>query len=157
VPSWQKALRVSRRKETRRRHRDERKLRAPDEALPDVTRTATPRAAARDISWQGLLGGLLGVMLLGQAAVFNLTSDDGTTAAAVALAAMACAYLPAIWASLVTTPYRQRVQRGVLAVTLTFVVLGVLFVDAAFATLLLIPSTLLAIASGLVFQRRRNS
>jgi len=148
---------VTRRKQTRRRHREERKLRAPDEAAPDITRTATPQAAALDISWLGVFGGLLGVTLLGQAAVFNLTSDDGTTTAAGALAAMACTYLPAIWASSVATPQRQRMQRVVLAVTLAFVVLGVLFVDPAFATLLLIPSTLLAIASGLVFQGRGRS
>jgi drug/metabolite transporter (DMT)-like permease len=148
---------VSRRKQSRRRHREERKLRAPDEALPDPPRPRAQQAAARDISWLGVFGGLLGVTLLGQAAVFNLTSDDGTTAAAAALAAMACTYLPAIWASVVSTSYRQRVQRGVIAVTLAFVVLGVLFVDPAFATLLLIPSTLLAIAGGLVFQGRGRS
>jgi len=105
----------------------------------------------------GLAGGVLGATLLAQAAVFNLISDDGTTFAAATLGLLAAAYLPAVWASVVDTPRRQVVLRWVLAVTLVFVVAGVLFIDAAFATLLIAPSTLLAIAAGLVFQGRRRS
>jgi hypothetical protein len=43
----------------------------------------------------------------------------------------------------------------VLAITLIIVVIGVLLVDVAFATLLMAPSTLLAIAGGLIFQGGR--
>ena len=111
------------------------------------------------MSWTGLLGGLLGFAFLAQSALFNVVSaDDPSVGAAVILSLMALAYLPAVWVSLLPSPNRQRVLRGVLVVTLLFVVLGVLFVSVAFATLLLVPSTLLAIAAGLVWQgpeRRR--
>src|SRR2546426_8521059 len=146
------AVGLSRRKESRRRHRDARRQRAPGE----LTREAAPTAVRerREISWLGLAGGLAGAALLGQAAAFNLVSSDGTLLTAVALAVLASVYLPAVWASVVATLHRRRVQRGVLAVTLVFVVVGVVFVDASFATLLLLPSTLLAIASGLIWQGR---
>jgi hypothetical protein len=95
---------------------------------------------------------VLGLALLGQAAVYNFVSDDGEVVAGVTLAVMASAYLPAVWVSVVPVPQRQAVLRGVLAVTLVFVVVGVVFLDAAIALLLIVPSTLLAIAAGLVFQ-----
>ena len=146
---------MTRRREARRRHREERKRRLPEERQAAKAPGPTARLASeRNISWMGLAGGVLGALLLAQAAVYNLISDDGTTFAAATLAVLASAYLPAVWASVVDTPRRQAVLRGVLAVTLVFVVAGVLFVDAAFATLLIVPSTLLAIAAGLVFQGR---
>ena len=148
---------MTRRRDARRRHRDERKHRPAEEPAASVAAKPAAPKPGRSISWMGLAGGVLGVALLMQAAVFNLISDDGTTFAAGTLGLLAAAYLPAVWASLVDTPRRQLILRWVLAVTLVFVIAGVLFIDAAFATLLIAPSTLLAIAAGLVFQGRRRS
>ena len=80
-----------------------------------------------------------------------VSPGDASRLVAIPLLAMAAVYIPAVWVSLFPSPRRQPVQRWVLSITLAMVVVGV-FVDAAFATLLLIPSTLLAIAAGLVFQ-----
>ncbi|MGH2669250.1 MAG: hypothetical protein ACRDH5_09085 [bacterium] len=107
----------------------------------------------RDISWMGLAGGLAGVLLLGQSAVIILVSPgDASRWAAVLFFAIGVVYLPAIWVSLFATPQRRPVLRWVVAITLVFVMFAVLFLDPAFASLMLVPSTLLAIAGGLVFQ-----
>jgi hypothetical protein len=120
------------------------------EAVAPVSERAGGR---RDISWTGLLGGLLGAFLLWQAALFVLINPQGASRlAAIPLFAIGSLYLPAIWVSITPTGRRQAVLRWVLAVTLIFVLIGVLFLDPAFATLLLLPSTLLAIAAGLIFQ-----
>ncbi len=135
----------------RRRHR-------PADLPPGAAPVPPPAEARRprDISWTGLAGGALGVLLLGQAAVYVLVSPgDSSRWAALPLFLAAALYLPAIWASVAQTAGRQRVQRGVLAVTLVVVVIGLLFTGPGFAALLLVPSTLLAIASGLIFQGGR--
>lgn len=101
----------------------------------------------------GLLGGVLGAFLLWQAALFVLINpEEGSRLAAIPLFAIGSLYLPAIWVSITPAARRQTVLRWVLSVTLVFVLIGVLFVDPAFATVLLLPSTLLAIAAGLIFQ-----
>ncbi len=101
----------------------------------------------------GLIGGGLAVLLLGQSAVFALVSPgDASRLVAIPLAAMAAVYVPAVWVSARATPRRQTILRRVVAVSLVLIVLGVFLFGPVFATLLLIPSTLLAIAAGLVFQ-----
>jgi len=146
---------MARRRESRRRHRETRRARADAGEPPADLAPPAPslRRAPRDISWTGLIGASLGALFLAQAAVYILIHPgEGSRWLALALFAAAALYLPAVWASVFATAIRQRVQKAVLAVTLALVVAGVLLVDAAFATLLLIPSTLLAIAGGLVFQ-----
>jgi hypothetical protein len=101
----------------------------------------------------GIIGGVLGALLVGQAGVYAIVSPgDNSRLISLPLFAVAALYLPAVWASVAPTPQRQKVQRAVLAITLIIVVIGVLLVDVTFATLLMVPSTLLAIAGGLIFQ-----
>ncbi|MDO8615609.1 MAG: hypothetical protein Q7T33_07720 [Dehalococcoidia bacterium] len=139
-------------KQARRRRRERAARREPAAAVAQAVAPEGPRLP-RDVSWTGLIGGVMGLLFLGQAAVYILVSPgDNSRWLALPLLAMAAIYLPAIWASAVQTARRRQVQRAVIVVTLVIVVAGVVLVGPAFATLLLVPSTLLAIASGLVFQ-----
>jgi len=91
--------------------------------------------------------------LTAQSGVYLLVSPgDSSRLAAMPLFAISLLYLPAVWVSLRPTARRRRVLRTVLAFSLPIVLLGVVLYGPQFATLLLIPSTLLAIAAGLVFQ-----
>jgi hypothetical protein len=101
----------------------------------------------------GLIGGALGFAFLVQSAVYTLISPgDLSRLVAVPLALMALLYVPAIWVSAFPSALRQRVLRTVLGVSLPLIVAGVVLFGPTFATLLMIPSALLAIAGGLVFQ-----
>ncbi len=137
-------------KRERRRRRD----RAPADASAGPAPAVAPAPPPpRDVSWMGIIGGVLGALLVGQAGVYAVVSPGyNSRLISLPLFAVAAIYLPAVWASATPTPQRQKVQRAVLAVTLIIVVIGVLLVDVAFATLLMAPSTLLAIAGGLIFQ-----
>jgi uncharacterized membrane protein YdjX (TVP38/TMEM64 family) len=66
---------------------------------------------------------------------------------------IAIVYLPAVWASLAPIPDRRPVFRRVLMISLILMVLATVLIHPFFAIVLLIPSTLLAIAAGLIFQR----
>ncbi len=147
---------MSRRRESRRRQRATRRQRDPGEG-PAVAEAPALPSTPRDISWTGLFGGLLGVAALVQAPIYSLVSSQGSLLGASVLALFGLIYLPAIWVSLVNTANRQRVLKWVLVATLVLVALGMLFVGPGFATLMLAPSTLLAIASGVVFQGRRSA
>lgn len=124
-----------------------------------MTLVPAPPAPARDISWMGLAGGLLGVALLGALGVDVAInpSEAGRWVAAIPFA-MAAIYLPAIWVSVTPSEKRQAVQKTVVVASLVMVSIGLsLFGSLAFGTLLVIPTTLLATASGLIFQGRRTS
>ena len=142
------AVGMPKQKQARRRRRERAARGQPGAAVAPER----PRLL-RDVSWTGLIGGVMGLLFLGQAAVYILVSPgDNSRWLAAPLLAMSAIYLPAIWASAVQTPRRRQVLRAVIVVTLVIVVAGVVFVGPAFATLLMVPSTLLAIAAGLVFQ-----
>jgi len=147
---------MSRRQQSRRRHRAERRDRDPA-AVPPVPAAPpeAPRPWLADVSYTGLLGGVTGVLALGQAAVYILVENaqDVSTLWAIPIFAAAAVYLPAIWVSLRQNPRRRAVYRTILAVTLVFMVVGAIFLDLAFFGLLLIPSSLLAVAAGMLFQR----
>ncbi len=67
--------------------------------------------------------------------------------------AIAAVYLIAVWASVAPLKNRKRVLRNILSVTLVLLVTAtVLTGDPGLAVLLLIPSSLLAIAAGVIFQ-----
>jgi len=106
------------------------------------------------ISWLGLAGGLAGALPLSALAVEVLVDppEAGRWLAAVPLA-MSAVYLPAVWAALTPTPRRRAVQRGVVAASIAMVLVGLPFFGAPFAVVLLPATSLLAIASGLVFGR----
>ncbi len=72
------------------------------------------------------------------------------------LGVLGSAYLPAVWVSWRASPSRRRVLRWVLGVTLVVVVIGVVLIAPELALLMLVPSTLLAIAAGLVWQGGRR-
>jgi hypothetical protein len=118
----------------------------------------TPKQPAtpwyREVSWTGLVGGITGAAALGQAAVYILVvnSEDVSTLWAVPIFAAAAVYLPAAWVSVRPHPNRRSVYRTVLAITLVFMVVGAVLFDPAFFGLLLIPSSLLAIAADLLFR-----
>jgi hypothetical protein len=142
-----------------RRHRAERRERDTTAAPAPVSAPATPPTPARgpwyrDVSWTGLIGGISGALALGQAAVYIVVvnSEDVSTLWAIPIFAAAAVYLPAAWVSVRPNPNRRTVYRTVLAVTLVFMVVGAIVFDPAFFGLLLIPSSLLAIASGLLFR-----
>ncbi len=67
--------------------------------------------------------------------------------------AIAAVYFTAVWASVSSQPNRKRVLRNILSVTLILLVTATILTgDPALAVLLLIPSSLLAIAAGVIFQ-----
>jgi hypothetical protein len=152
---------MTRRRQTRRRLRSQRRGReatgppAPASAVP--TQTPAPEPRYRGIAWTGLLGGVTGVLALGQSAVYVLvnTPDDVSTVWVIPMLAAAAVYLPAVWVSVRPTRRRRSVIRAVLAVTLVLMVIGAVLIDAAFFGLLLIPSVLLAHAAGLIYQARK--
>jgi len=124
---------------------------------PAPAPAAAPPPGPRDISWTGLIGGLLGFLFPSQSAVYTIVwPGDASRLSAIPLFLVALIYVPAVWVSLFRSPRRQRVLRTVLVVSLPLVVLGIVFFGPAFATLLLVPSTLLAVAAGLVFQGRQD-
>jgi hypothetical protein len=100
------------------------------------------------------MGGLTGAAPLGARAVEILVAPgDFSRAWAIPLFAVAGVYLAAIWASVARVENRRRTLRNILSLTLVLlVVVTILSGDPALALLLLIPSTLLAIASGVIFQ-----
>jgi hypothetical protein len=117
------------------------------EALPD-------RRPPRDISWTGLIGGLTGAIPLGARGVEILVSPGSLSRFwAVPVFALAGVYVPAAWASVARVENRKRFLRNILSLTLVLlVIVTVATGDPALALLLLIPSSLLAIASGVIFQ-----
>jgi len=119
--------------------------------------TAPASRRGRDISWTGLAGGALGVLLPLQSGLYLVVlPGDSSRLAAIPLFFIGLLWVPAVWVSVRATPIRRRTLRTILAVSLPLVVAGVVLYGPQFATLLLIPSTLLAIASGLVFQGRQR-
>ncbi len=124
---------------------------------PAATVTENRKPLLREISWTGLIGSAIGVIFPSQSAVYVLVSPgDASRLAAIPLCVIVACYVPALWVSLFGSERRQRVYRGVLIVSLPLVLVGVILYGPAFSTLLLIPSTLLAIAGGLVFQGARK-
>lgn len=102
----------------------------------------------------GLAGGLAGVLSMGALGVSLLQEppEAGRWPGALALG-MASPYLAAAWASLGDTPWRRPVQRGVTALSVAMVLAGLPLFGPAIALLLAVPTTLLAIAGGLIFRR----
>jgi hypothetical protein len=151
---------MTRRRQTRRRHREARRERDPAAATRAVSQPpAANQPWYKDISWTGLIGGVTGALALGQAGVFILVvnSEDVSTLWAIPIFAAAAVYLPAAWVSLRPNPKRRVVYRTVLGITLVFMVVGAVAFDPAFFGLLLIPSSLLAIAAGMLFSRPQQA
>jgi hypothetical protein len=150
---------MTRRRQSRRRHRAERRERDPVAPSPTPAVAPSPRHDTAswftDVSYTGLLGGVTGVLALGQSAVYLIVvnPDDVSPLRAIPVFAAAAVYLPAVWVSVRPTPNRRKVLRAVLAVTLVLMVLGAVLSDPAYFGLLLIPSSLLAIAAGMLFNR----
>ena len=123
---------------------------------PPVARAvdAEPVRPQRDISWTGLIGGVTGALPLGARGVEVLVDPkDLSRYWAILLFAVAAVYLAAVWASVAPLPNRKRVLRNILSVTLVLLVTATLLTgDPGLAVLLMIPSSLLAIASGVIFQ-----
>jgi hypothetical protein len=147
---------MTRRRESRRRHRAERR-----ERDPAATATMPPPSAAapkppRDVSWTGLAGGITGALPLAARSVDILVNGDVSRFWAIPLLVIGLVYAPAIWVSVRPVANRRRVLRNVLVVSLVAMVLGAVFISVQLATLLLIPSSLLAIAAGLLFDRPRQ-
>jgi hypothetical protein len=143
---------MSRRREARRRHRIDRRERGPSPSVPALE--TVPARPQRDVSWAGLAGGVTGSLPLAARGVEILVAPgDVSRFWATAFFAVAAVYLPAVWASVARVPNRKRILRNVLAVTLVLLVVAtILTSDPGLALLLLIPSSLLAIASGIIFQ-----
>ncbi len=69
------------------------------------------------------------------------------------LLAMALPYLLAVWVSVARTSRRRSFQRGVVIASILMGTVGMSFIGAEIAILLMPATALLAIASGLVFSR----
>jgi hypothetical protein len=153
---------MTRRRAARRRHRAERRERDPDAAQPAPV-GPQPRQPAepwyREISLTGLIGGVTGALALGQAAVYILVvnTEDVSELWAIPIFAAAAVYIPAAWVSVRPHPNRRTVYRTVLAITLVFMVIGAIVFDPAFFGLLLVPSSMLAIAAGMLFRGPQKS
>src|SRR5574341_508113 len=113
-----------------------------------------PVRPQRDVSWTGLAGGLTGAVPLGAFVIELLVDPAGDSRWwALPFSVMAIVYLGAVWASVANVPDRKRILRNILSATLVMlVVASILTSNPGFALLLLIPSSLLAIASGVIFQ-----
>ena len=143
---------MSRRRQARRRRRNRADERPSAPAIePESARQP------RDISLTGLIGGLAGAVPLGARAIEILVDPkDVSRFLSIPLFVAAAVYLPAIWASVAQIENRKRVLRNILSLTLVLLVVATFFTrDPGLAALLLIPSTLLAIASGVIFQGPR--
>ena len=116
-----------------------------------------PGRQPRDISWTGLIGGLTGAIPAGASGVEILIApEDVSRVWSIPFFAISIVYLPAIWASVSPVKNRQRILRNVLSLSLvTLVITTLVTSDPRLAVLLLLPSTLLAIASGVIFQGPR--
>lgn len=101
----------------------------------------------------GLLGGLAGAVPLAALAVAVLIDPgEGTRWWSLIFAALSLGFLPAVWASVVETPRRQAIQKAVVVGCLAVAFTGTVLFGVGVAILLALPTTLLAIAAGLVFQ-----
>ncbi len=144
----------------RRRTRKKRRRRERRPAVPAAAPAVPSRAGAgllRQVSWTGLAGALSGAIPFGITAVFVLI-DPGEASRwwALPLALVAVAFLPAAWASVAPTPLRRQVQRGTTIACLVIAAAGVLTFGIGFAALLAVPTTLLAVAGGYIFQGLRG-
>jgi hypothetical protein len=144
---------MTRRRESRRRHRAERREREPAVTPPPPSAPEPPKPP-RDVSWTGLAGGITGALPLAARSVDIFVNGDVSRFWAVPLLLIGVVYAPAIWVSVRPVANRRKVLRNVLVVSLVAMVLGAVFISVQLATLLLIPSSLLAIAAGLMFDRR---
>ena len=145
---------MTRRREARRRQRIERKERDPD-AVAQPAATPPPKAAqVRDISVMGVVGGLAGILPFSGVAIgilFDPGIDEKWIAAIFAVIALA--FVPVTVASIVNTPRRRSVQRVTVFACLGLAAGGSLLTGTLIVAMLLaIPTTLLAIAAGIVFQ-----
>jgi phosphatidylserine synthase len=109
------------------------------------------------ISWTGLLGGLAGALAMAAIAIsVVIDPGEGSRWWAAVFAAVALTFVPAIWASVAPTPRRLSIQRATTVACIVLAALGVLSFGIGFAALLAVPTTLLAIASGYIFQGTRG-
>ncbi len=103
------------------------------------------------------MGGLIGLGLFGALTVGILIDPgDGSRMWAVLFGAIAVAFLPAVWVATTPVARRQPFLRGVVIGCLATAFIGALFFGVGFAFLMLLPTTLLAVAAGLVFQGRQD-
>lgn len=139
---------MGQRRQTRRQRRDRAAARP---APPPEPAPARPR---RDISLTGLIGGLTGAVPIAARAVEIIVDPkDLSRYWAIPLLAIAAVYLAAVWASVAQLENRKRILRNILSVTLVLVVTATILTgDPGLAVLLMIPSSLLAIAAGVIFQ-----
>jgi len=145
---------MSRRQQSRRRHRAERRERDPAAPTPSPLPPAPPaRPWLTDVSYTGLLGGLTGALPVSARAVEILATGDVSRVWAVPLFAIGAVYVPAIWVSVRPVANRRNVYRWVLVVSLVAMVIGAVAISPTLAGLLLVPSSLLAIAAGVLFSR----
>lgn len=143
---------MSRRRQSRKRRRAEQKQR-PGDPAPSAAPPPPAPASPRNISWTGLLGGLAGALPMAAIAVVVIIDPGrGQRWWAAIFAAVALLFVPAAWASVARTPYRQRIQKATTVGCIVLAAAGILFFGIGFAMILTVPTTLLAIASGLVFQ-----
>ena len=84
--------------------------------------------------------------------------DPGVSDAAGLFALIGLGFVPAIWVSIRPSKMRQRVQKSTVVACLGLVFFGVVVVRDFILPMILMPTTtLLSIASGLIFQRSPTS
>ena len=145
---------MTRRRDTRRRHRTERRQREPG-AAPVAPEPPSPetKPVIRDISLMGVAGGLSGMLPMATIAVLILI-DPGQASRlwAIGFFVGALFFVPVTVASVVPNQRRQAVQKGAVFACMAIAAVSAVFLDIGLAVLLAIPTTLLAVASGIIFQ-----
>lgn len=80
--------------------------------------------------------------------------DPDVADAAGLFALIGVGFVPAIWVSIRPSKFRQRIQKSTVVACLGLVFFGVVVVRDLILPMILMPTTtLLAVASGLIFQR----
>lgn len=107
----------------------------------------------------GVVGGLSGLLPMAAiAASILIDPGDASRWYAIVFAIGALFFVPVTWASYFPTSRRVQVQKGAVFGCLAIAaVTSILLSTLVIAVLLAIPTTLLAIASGIVFQGRRET
>lgn len=119
--------------------------------------TAAPKRAQRSISYTGIAGASLGFVIFAGVTGAVLIDPSGNSQLwAVPFAAIALAFIPALYVSLRNTPRRNAVLRATTGFCLVAAVLGSLPLGIGFALLMAPPLALIASAAGLVFQGGRG-
>ena len=112
-----------------------------------------PSTASVSVSWTGVVGALLAIIIL--IAVGAAFLSDGEALWGIVFPALSLLFLPALVASVISTPRRKRVLQFTTVLTV-IIALGGGIVDFGIPLIMSLPTVLLAQAAGLLFGTARD-